>query len=82
MNLFEDVLTDQVRVLGNDHRGTLATQHNLAQVYRAAGQIDEAVSLFEDVLTIQLRVLGADHPLTLAAREALDLARRGQDAAP
>ena len=40
--LFEQVRDAQVRILGADHRDTLATRHNLAVAYWKAGRASEA----------------------------------------
>ncbi|MBF6166919.1 tetratricopeptide repeat protein [Streptomyces gardneri] len=47
ITLYEQVLTDQVRVLGADHPDTLNTRHNLAGADESAGRVDEAVTLCE-----------------------------------
>ncbi|WP_239393633.1 FxSxx-COOH system tetratricopeptide repeat protein, partial [Frankia sp. CiP3] len=51
IGLFEQVLTDTVRVLGPDHPHTLTARANLAYTYRTAGRVQEAIGLFEQVLT-------------------------------
>ena len=69
--LFEQVLPDRIRVLGEDHPDTLASRNNLAGAYLSAGRITEAIALFEQVLPDRIRVLGEDHPDTLASRNNL-----------
>ena len=69
--LLEQVLTDCVRVLGEDHPDTLASRNNLAGAYESAGRLTEAITLFEQVLPDRIRVLGEDHPETLASRNNL-----------
>ena len=69
--LLEQVLTDCVRVLGEDHPDTLASRNNLAGAYESAGRLTEAITLFEQVLPDRIRVLGEDHPDTLASRNNL-----------
>ncbi|RRR33306.1 tetratricopeptide repeat protein, partial [Schaalia georgiae] len=54
--------------LGPDHPGTLASQGNLADAYRDAGRLDEAIPLFEKVLADSARLLGDNHPDTLTSR--------------
>ena len=54
--------------LGPDHPRTLPARGNLANAYRSAGRLDEAIDLHERNLAETLRVLGADHPDTLASR--------------
>ncbi|MFF5182111.1 tetratricopeptide repeat protein [Micromonospora sp. NPDC000316] len=65
--LFEQVLADRRRVLGDDHPGTLASVNNLAGAYRAVGRVAEAIILIERVLADRRRVLGDDHPDTLVS---------------
>ena len=65
------VLADSVRVLGEDHPQTLTSRNNLANAYRAAGRLGEAIPLYEQTLTDRLRVLGEDHPQTLTSRSNL-----------
>ena len=69
--LFEQVLPDRIRVLGEDHPDTLTSRNNLAGAYLSAGRITEAIALFEQVLPDRIRVLGEDHPDTLASRNNL-----------
>ena len=69
--LFEQVLTDRTRVLGEDHPHTLASRNNLACAYQEAGRLGQAIALYEQVLTDRTRVLGEDHPDTLASRNNL-----------
>jgi tetratricopeptide (TPR) repeat protein len=71
VDLFQLVLTDQCRVLGDDHPHTLTTRHNLALAYRTVGRTTEAIDLYQQVLTDRRRVLGDDHPGTLNARHNL-----------
>ncbi|BEL05659.1 FxSxx-COOH system tetratricopeptide repeat protein [Actinoplanes sichuanensis] len=62
---FERALTDQRRVLGDDHPDTLTTRHNLALAHKEAGRLDEAISQYEQVLADRRRVLGEDDSGTL-----------------
>ena len=68
-------LTDSVTqagcILGPDHPDTLASRHNLAGAYQAAGRLHEAIPLFEQTLTDCTYVLGPQHPLTLSTRNHL-----------
>ncbi|WP_218721928.1 tetratricopeptide repeat protein [Nocardia sp. MH4] len=68
--------TDCERILGPDDLGTLASRSNLAEAYRAAGRVAEAIPLHERTLTYRERVLGPDHPDTLASRSNLANAYR------
>ena len=74
--LFEQTLTDTLRVLGPDHPHALAARGNLADAYWSAGKLDEAIDLYKQNLVETLRVLGPDHPRTLAARGDLAYAHR------
>ena len=42
ITLFEQVLTDSTRILGQDHPNTLSSRNNLAGAYESAGRLDEA----------------------------------------
>ena len=57
--------------LGPDHPRTLPARGNLANAYRSAGRLDEAIDLHERTLADRERVLGADHPDTLTSRNDL-----------
>ena len=71
ITLYEQVLTDRIRVLGEDHPNTLTSRNNLAGAYRAAGRLTEAITLYEQLLPDSIRVLGEDHPATLTSRNNL-----------
>ena len=53
------------RVLGEQHRDTLATMNGLAQLYFEQGKYAQAEPLSSKVLEIERRVLGEEHPDTL-----------------
>jgi serine/threonine protein kinase/tetratricopeptide (TPR) repeat protein len=53
--------------LGADHPDTLASMHDLAVGYLAAGKGDLAVPLLEQTLKIRKVKFGADHPDTLSS---------------
>ena len=61
---------------GPDHSDTLTSRNNLANAYRDAGQISEAIPLIEQMLAARERMLGADHPEPLASRNNLAVADR------
>ncbi|MEU8822466.1 tetratricopeptide repeat protein [Streptomyces sp. NPDC048636] len=63
--------TTSTRLLGEDHPNTLASRNNLADAYRAAGDLGRAIPLHEQNLTNRVRILGEDHPQTLASRNNL-----------
>ena len=71
ITLYEQVLPDSIRVLGEDHPNTLASRNNLAYAYESAGRLEEAITLYEQVLADRIRVLGEDHPDTLTSRNNL-----------
>ena len=71
IELYEQVLADQERILAPDHPDTLAARNNLAGAYYSVGRFGEAIELFERVLAERERVLGSDHPDTLTTRNNL-----------
>ena len=75
-------LTDSVTragdTLGPDHPSTLASRNNLANAYRDAGRLDEAITLHRQTLEDHTRILGPHHPNTLVSRN--NLANAYQDA--
>ena len=74
--LYEQVLTDHTRVLGEDHPHTLTLRNNLASAYHAAGRLTEAIMRWQAVCADCLRILGPDHPMTAMVRENLEAAKR------
>ena len=73
------LVTDRERERDADNPDTLATRHELARAYLAAGRTDKAVTLLEQTVADRERVLGADHPETLASRSTLGAAYRKVD---
>ena len=69
--LLEQVLSDSIHLLGEDHASTLSSRNNLANAYQEAGRITEATALHEQVLTDCIRLLGEDHASTLSSRNNL-----------
>ncbi|MFI7101924.1 tetratricopeptide repeat protein [Streptomyces sp. NPDC050161] len=69
-------LTDRVRVLGEEHPGTLTSRNNLAAAYESLGDLQRAISLYEQTLADRVRVLGEEHPGTLSSRNNLAYAYR------
>ena len=68
----EQLLIDQLRVLGPDHPEILlATRANLASWLGEIGDPASAAAALEQLLIDQLRVLGPDHPDILATRANL-----------
>jgi tetratricopeptide (TPR) repeat protein len=72
----ERLVAASERVLGPDHPDTLASRNNLANAYRDAGRLDEAIGLHEQALAARERDLGPDHPDTLNSRNNLANAYR------
>ena len=80
--LFEEVLADRVRVLGEDHPDTLASRNNLAGAYHAVGRLDDARALLENTLKVCEEVLSPGHPLTTRVRENLETLEREMNQPP
>ncbi|MFC7280016.1 tetratricopeptide repeat protein [Paractinoplanes rhizophilus] len=72
---YRQLLDDCLRILGPDHRDTLAARGNLAQCRGMAGDPAGAADAFQQLLDDCLRILGPDHPDTLAARGNLAWSR-------
>ncbi|KAH7201431.1 hypothetical protein DER44DRAFT_812204 [Fusarium oxysporum] len=60
---------EAVELLEHSHPSRLASQHALAGVYEANGQIEEAVKLLEHVVAVKEKTLS--HPSRLASQHAL-----------
>ena len=71
ITLFEQILSDRIRILGDKHPDTLASRNNLAYAYQSIGCFTEAISQLQQVLADSTGLLGDDHPQTLAARNNL-----------
>ena len=93
--LYAALVQTQARVLGEEHRDTLASRLQLAGSYLQAGGRDaEAEAAYRALLPTMSRVLGATHPATLTcemnlassllnqARHRLDTASRDRRATP
>ena len=65
--LYEEVRERQRARLGPTHPETLRLGNNLAEAYRARGELPKAMPLFEEVLTGTRARLGPTHPRTLTA---------------
>ena len=72
--LLEKAAETRASRLGPDHRATLASRNNLAEVHRTAGRPDKAVPLFERTLAAMRAGLGPDDPDTLDCMNNLGLA--------
>ncbi|KAL7276086.1 hypothetical protein RUND412_000933 [Rhizina undulata] len=51
--------------LGEDHRATLDTVHNIASAFDNQGRYEESLKWFQRPLAGYEKVLGNDHPSTL-----------------
>ena len=72
-SLFVEALTNQKKVLGDEHPETLCSGHALAQVLRVKGGFAEAEALLRQTAETRRRVLGEEHPETLATMTELAL---------
>ena len=68
---YRDVLAVRLRVLGADHRSTLATRHSIAWMMAERGNPAGAEAEYRDVLAATLPMLGADHRDTLTSRHEI-----------
>jgi hypothetical protein len=59
------------KTLAAEHPSRLASQHALAIVYEADGQVHKAVALLQHVVAVEARTLREDHPSRLVSVEAL-----------
>lgn len=66
-----DVLLDQLRVLGPEHRHTLGTRERLGWIQARQGRLEEAAERWRLLVRDRERFLGPDHPDTLRARTRL-----------
>ena len=62
-------MTINEHALGPEHPETATTLDNLAQLYQAQGQYEQAESLYQRALAIRERILGQEHRDTVAVRE-------------
>ena len=76
--VYEQVVSERRRSLGNEHPDTLAAMNNLAAVLQDQGDFDGAKLLHEHVAGVSRRVLGGDHPSTLASMNNLAAVFRDQ----
>ena len=67
----QELLPDQVRVLGRDHPDTLTTRASIALWTGECGDSAQALRLCQELLPDLVRVLGPDHPDTLGIRQAI-----------
>jgi tetratricopeptide (TPR) repeat protein len=65
------LITALERVYGADHPNTMNSRNSLANAYRSAGRVDEAIELDTRTLADRERVQGTDHPDTMNSRNNL-----------
>ncbi|KAJ7787070.1 P-loop containing nucleoside triphosphate hydrolase protein [Mycena olivaceomarginata] len=65
VKLLEEVLEEQIQVLGDNHPDTLRIMGNLASTYSNVGEHQKAKELKDIVLEKQKQLLGDNHPATL-----------------
>ncbi|KIM94317.1 hypothetical protein OIDMADRAFT_184403 [Oidiodendron maius Zn] len=69
--LLEQIVEIRATTLAPEHPDRLASQHDLAVVYEANGQIKEAVALLEQIVNIETTILAPEHPDRLASQHGL-----------
>jgi len=69
--LFRELLSDQLRVLGKDHQQTFVSRRLLARLTGLQGQYLKAEPLYRQLLEDDRRILGEEHPETLITRHGL-----------
>ncbi|MFH9713036.1 tetratricopeptide repeat protein [Streptomyces luteogriseus] len=79
---FEELLSDEERVLGADHPHTLETLDALAYWLQKAGDAAGAVAAYEQLLERVLGALGTDHPIPTASPVGVERRRRWGCRAP
>jgi NACHT domain/Tetratricopeptide repeat len=68
LELCQQLLPDQERVLGKDHPQILTNRNNIAGFTGQSGDVRRGLELYQQLLPDQERVLGKDHPETLRTR--------------
>jgi tetratricopeptide (TPR) repeat protein len=62
------------KVLGKEHPDTATTYNNIAGVYRAQSQYEEALEWYRKAYRIYIQVLGETHPYTQRTRGNMEAA--------
>ena len=57
IKILKDATEESGRLLGADHPDTLSSRNNLANAYRAAGRLNDAIPLHEETLTELTKIL-------------------------
>ena len=63
--VFERCLAGQMKVLGEDHKDTLSTLHNLGLVYVQLENYEKSLEYYKRARKGKERLLGKNHPSTL-----------------
>ncbi|MEU8387344.1 tetratricopeptide repeat protein [Micromonospora sp. NPDC048843] len=71
VHIYREVLNRRRRLLGDDHRQTLASMNNLAVVLQNQGDLEAAERLHRETYERAGRVLGPEHPTTLSSMNNL-----------
>ena len=86
VQLAEQVLSEQIALLGDDHPDSLASLNHLAAAYQANGQAELAEQSARKVLELRRKVLGERHPAVLDSQRNLAVimiqSGRGEAAVP
>jgi hypothetical protein len=64
ITLFEQVVGNRRRLLGDDHPRTLTSRKDLGHAYQRAGRVADAIALYERLLPDVRRLFGDDHSAT------------------
>ena len=65
------LLPDMMRVMGEEHPNTLATQHLVAQCKQKLGRYQDALDDANALLPNEMRIIGEEHPDTLATQHLI-----------
>ncbi|KAH7124618.1 hypothetical protein EDB81DRAFT_890057 [Dactylonectria macrodidyma] len=69
--LYRETLAQREKVLGKEHRNTLTSKNNLANVLQQQCKYEEADRLYRETLTERENVLGEEHLDTLTSKNNL-----------
>ena len=65
ITIYEQLVTDSKRLLGNNSETTSTLRNNLAGTYVAVGRLNEGITIYKEVASNRTAILGAEHPSTL-----------------
>ncbi len=74
--MYEQLVKDSSRILGESHPDTLASRNNLAGAYHSSGLLTGAINTYGQTLSDCLRILGSNHSLTAKIHRNLKAAKR------